>query len=582
MARTMPLVMALVVVAMMLLMVGNQRPVQEFRDYRPSASEIWSTATDYTVGAVSSATDYTLGAMSAATDAAAAAVDVASSAFGTGTQASDDPIQAAIMGFAASEATRRGHAGSPTGRGAADDPLKWCNEMARTHGVQVGSTWGTLGELQQKEWTENRCDQRVGSALSAAAAVTAQAATAAGAAVPAQAAAAASDGAASAASALTSSAACNRDHSKPLSKEDVLCRVVRDGVSRTRGAWAERRACTRGRTAPRARVLVVRARPRDLLADPQKRSTHASPQPKGELAFVALANAAYGELALNWAMLLLPVLERVGHGDRAVLAALDAEGVAMFTRRKLPTISTNGFGGITFDTRGAYKGQMDGFRWRTGAFREYGVTKAEVIIWLLRAGRDVCMSDVDAAWITPPYALLQSVPDADVLSGTDCLNVPWDADRSTRPNHVKNCGHQPGSKWSAWFNTGVMIFRARPVAIDMMIEWRNMMDAIKGDAQIDDQLTFNQLVGTVWSSGKNAPRFKNFYPLKAASADGRVIFDGNGTRKVRGPAHRLPMAAAHRVRSSCSSPPDGGLLVASRRPLHVRHEGRRSPAADLR
>jgi len=243
-----------------------------------------------------------------------------------------------------------------------------------------------------------------------------------------------------------------------------------------------------------------------------------------------------------------------------VLAALDAEGVAMFTRRKLPTISTNGFGGITFDTRGAYKGQMDGFRWRTGAFREYGVTKAEVIIWLLRAGRDVCMSDVDAAWITPPYALLQSVPDADVLSGTDCLNVPWDADRSTRPNHVKNCGHQPGSKWSAWFNTGVMIFRARPVAIDMMIEWRNMMDAIKGDAQIDDQLTFNQLVGTVWSSGKNAPRFKNFYPLKAASADGRVIFDGNGTRKV----HAVPAStfcSAHVYHVQQSAVPRGCLVL---------------------
>jgi len=204
---------------------------------------------------------------------------------------------------------------------------------------------------------------------------------------------------------------------------------------------------------------------------------------------------------------------------------------------------------------------MDGFRWRTGAFREYGVTKADVILWLLRAGRDVCMSDVDAAWITPPYALLRSVPEADVLSGTDCLNVPHDADRSSRPNSVKNCGHQPGSRWSAWFNTGVMIFRARQNAIDIMLEWRAMMDAIKGDAQIDDQLTFNQLVGTVWASGpKVANRFKNFYPLKAASADGRVVYDGNGTRMI----HAVPASvfcSAHVYHVQQSADPKNCLVL---------------------
>ena len=33
-------------------------------------------------------------------------------------------------------------------------------------------------------------------------------------------------------------------------------------------------------------------------------------------------------------------------------------------------------------------------------------------MWLLRAGRDICISDVDAAWIAPPYELLRSVPQA--------------------------------------------------------------------------------------------------------------------------------------------------------------------------
>ena len=70
-----------------------------------------------------------------------------------------------------------------------------------------------------------------------------------------------------------------------------------------------------------------------------------------------------------------------------------------------------------------------------------------------------------------------------MLSGTDCLHVPWDKDRSTRALPMKNCGHQPGSKWSAWFNTGVMLFRARPKTMEMMSEWRDRMAAVEGDAQ---------------------------------------------------------------------------------------------------
>ena len=62
-----------------------------------------------------------------------------------------------------------------------------------------------------------------------------------------------------------------------------------------------------------------------------------------------------------------------------------------------------------------------------------GVSKAEMIIWLLREGRDVCF-DVDTAWIAPPHAL-QHTP-MPMLSGTDCLDVVWDADRSERANKV--------------------------------------------------------------------------------------------------------------------------------------------------
>ena len=291
---------------------------------------------------------------------------------------------------------------------------------------------------------------------------------------------------------------CNRDHTKVLSRDDVLCRV-----------------------------------------------------PRGALAFVAMSNGAYGELGINWALLLLPLLARSGHGDRAFLVALDEEGIDKFVGRGLPT--------VRFNTKAKHdprRGGGDGFRWEPGAFRDYGVTKAEVILWLLRAGRDVCISDVDTAWVATPYALLASVPKADVLAGTDCLHVPFDADRSHRTTSVKNCGHQPGSRTSAWFNTGVLIFRANERAIDLTAEWRERMAAVKGDAQIDDQLTFNQMVGTVWSSPfkGSGERHRSFYPIKAASDDGLVVYDGNGTRRVYAmPANQICSAHVYHVQQSATA-----------------------------
>ena len=78
---------------------------------------------------------------------------------------------------------------------------------------------------------------------------------------------------------------CNRDHSKPLEKEDVLCRV-----------------------------------------------------PKGAMAFISLANGAYSEMATNWALLLLPLLQRHGHGDRAFLMALDEAAIDSFVQKRFPVV----------------------------------------------------------------------------------------------------------------------------------------------------------------------------------------------------------------------------------------------------
>lgn len=209
--------------------------------------------------------------------------------------------------------------------------------------------------------------------------------------------------------------------------------------------------------------------------------------PRGELAFVSLANSAYSDLAINWALVLLPVLERAGAAGHAVLAALDEPAVHLFTSRGLPTMRC-ALGGM--NVTGGGKKTHD-FRWDMGSFRAMGVSKAELIVWLLRAGRHVCISDVDSVWIAPPHALLGSLPEADVMLGTDCLDVPWDADRSSRQNKVHRCGHQPGSTWSAWFNTGVMLWRDTPSALAMAVEWRDRMAEVKGDGSVGGPLTSN-------------------------------------------------------------------------------------------
>ena len=255
--------------SVLLLLFNGQRPVTQYRDYRPSAAEIWSTASQAAESAVSaaaeaasSASEVAAGAVNAVSDVASVVVDEASNVVSSALSSSPaaiDETASAIAGF--QNAIR-------------DAPLPH-------------------------------------------AAVAAAATSAADSALP------AGEIAAVSATGTATVKGCNRDHSKPLSPEDMLCRV-----------------------------------------------------PKGELAFVALANAAYGELAVNWALLLLPVLQKFGHADRAVLAALDRPGLEQFTARRLPTMSTEPFGGIGFNKK--HNGHMDGFRWETGAFRAYGVTKAEV------------------------------------------------------------------------------------------------------------------------------------------------------------------------------------------------------------
>ena len=252
--------------------------------------------------------------------------------------------------------------------------------------------------------------------------------------------------------------------------------------------------------------------------------------PPGALAFFTLANSAYVDLAVNWALLLAPVLEAASAGEHYFVGALDANITSALLARRLPTLRA-GLSGAHEEAEDAPTGN---FRLTFSKFRAYGVTKADLIVWLLLNRRDVVVSDVDCAWFSPPHALLTALPEADLMAGTDCLHVLSDDDRSTRPSTEPRCGHHPGSNWAAWFNTGVLIFRSTALAISFAERWRDKMASVHGDGtwgnQVDDQLTFNQLIEFNGTVGNRAQG--HVYPIRGARDDGRVIFDASRVRRI--------------------------------------------------
>lgn len=215
--------------------------------------------------------------------------------------------------------------------------------------------------------------------------------------------------------------------------------------------------------------------------------------PSGGLAFFTLANDAYADLAINWALLIKPVLATVNASEHYFIGALDKSISAKLLERRLPTLRV----GLSGAHESAVDAPSGNFRLKFSQFRAYGVTKADLLVWLLRNDRHVVVSDVDCAWLSPPHYLLASLAEADVMAGTDCLHRDSDDDRSARGQVEPRCGHHPGSPWAAWFNTGVLLFRATAGAISFAEKWRDRMAEVQGDGtwgnQVDDQLTFNQV-----------------------------------------------------------------------------------------
>ena len=87
--------------------------------------------------------------------------------------------------------------------------------------------------------------------------------------------------------------------------------------------------------------------------------------------------------------------------------------------------------------------------------------------------RHVLVSDSDVVWMRDPAAEIAELAalGATLGAATDCLDVDADRDKTERPEAPVMCGHAPGNKDGAVFNTGVLWFAADPSSIAFAQRW---------------------------------------------------------------------------------------------------------------
>ena len=152
-----------------------------------------------------------------------------------------------------------------------------------------------------------------------------------------------------------------------------------------------------------------------------------------------------------------------------------------------------------------------------------GFLKALTIREVLLTGRHVLVSDSDVVWLRDPtHELMELVASgANLAPSTDCINVAADNDKSHRPQSPYLCGHAPGNRDGAVFNTGVIFLAAAEPTIAFCSRWAELVLHLPA-AQwwSDDQGVFNQLLtgrGT-WPQVDTG-----FYPIRSAGLGGRLI-----------------------------------------------------------
>ena len=197
--------------------------------------------------------------------------------------------------------------------------------------------------------------------------------------------------------------------------------------------------------------------------------------------FATFVSNGFHEFALNWYGHVAGVL-RV---DNVIVAALDDETEKLCLSKGIPfhsdadlryTFAVMATGGQPLHDPNA-KVTMRG-----KAFQQIGALKAAFLLYLLRKGHEVLVSDVDTVWLRDPRPFFKTervATDSDVAVSTDCLSHALEK--------------QNDGCWHMQFNTGVLWLRPTATTTRFVGEWRDALLETEHEFEHDQDI-FNRLL----------------------------------------------------------------------------------------
>ena len=197
--------------------------------------------------------------------------------------------------------------------------------------------------------------------------------------------------------------------------------------------------------------------------------------------FATFVSNGFHEFALNWYGHVAGKL-RV---DNVIVAALDDETEKLCLSRGIPfhsdadlryTFAVMATGGQPLHDPNA-KVTMRG-----KAFQQIGALKAAFLLYLLRKGHEVLVSDVDTVWLRDPRPFFKTervATDSDLAVSTDCLSHKLE--------------RQNDGCWHMQFNTGVLWLRPTATTTRFVGEWRDALLETEHEFEHDQDI-FNRLL----------------------------------------------------------------------------------------
>lgn len=227
--------------------------------------------------------------------------------------------------------------------------------------------------------------------------------------------------------------------------------------------------------------------------------------------FATFVSNGFHEFALNWYGHVAGKL-RV---DNVIVAALDDETEKLCLSRGIPfhsdadlryTFAVMATGGQPLHDPNA-KVTMRG-----KAFQQIGALKAAFLLYLLRKGHEVLVSDVDTVWLRDPRPFFKTervATESDVAVSTDCLSHALE--------------RQNDGCWHMQFNTGVLWLRPTATTTRFVGEWRDALLETEHEFEHDQDI-FNRLLRVERDGTK--PGFRPFRTNATTSQSLRVAARG--------------------------------------------------------